>query len=168
MSDLALVDLGAAKARLCALEVEALLAMTTPKQSYAFPRWFVKTTQFPYWINRSGRVLSGSGIGEEGDLYTYTLVGRLVWGHITAGYEGEYDEAIDDAVPQIIEYTDARELMQSATYPTALLYLQRFSFIDGTGYMMFPPSAAGIQQVGAEFTWRCEFSLPNIQAYLGS
>lgn len=167
MSDLALVNMDEAKARLCALEEESLLALAVPIQSHAFPRWFVKATDFPYWINRSSRVMSQIGQGDEADTYVYTLTGRLVYAHLTAGYEGENDEAIDLAVPQVIEYVDRHEKMQSTLYPLPMNYLNQFNFIDGTGYMTFPPSPASAQQVGAEFVWRCEFILPNVQHYLG-
>lgn len=168
MSNLAIVDMTAMKARLCALEEEAILALQSPPPAvHAFPRWVVGGTDFPYWINRSGRVMSQAGEGDEASTYVYTMIGRLVWAHLTAGYKGENDEQIDLAVPQVIEYLDRREKMQTALYPIAFPYLNQFYFTDGTGYMHFPPAASGTQQVGAEFQWRCEFVVPKQQVYLG-
>lgn len=171
MAELSRVDMGNLKDRLCSLQEEALLALAVPAQSHAFPRWFVKATDFPYWINRSGMTASRRSAiaspGDEGEVYAYTFVGRLVWAHLTAGYIGENDEAIDLAVPQVIEYIDRREKMQSAAFPEPVPWLDDFGFTDGTGYAVFPPSPAGTQQVGAEFIWRAEFTLPNLQTYLG-
>lgn len=168
------IDLADALRRFCALEKEALATLMTaagtPVQCEAFPRWFVKNETFPYWVNRIGSIQAvdnpSEDYGEEFNTYYYTVVSRLVVAHITADYVGEVDEAIAIYVPIVIAYLDARELLQSAAYPVAATNLRFASFQTGSGYMTFPKSVGGVEQVGAEFVWRLEFDQDVNQAYL--
>lgn len=158
------------KLRLCAIEVETLEALGV--SSTAYPRWMAKHDgDFPYWINRVFSVQTVEGYdvddGEELSVYDYTIATRLVVAHASAEYEGEVSEALDEYLPQVIEYVDSRELLQSVSYPTSMPYLIRASFTQGVGFNVFGASPAGVQQVGAEFQWRCQFEKQLVQAYLG-
>ena len=52
---MAKVDIKTAKLRLCAIQIEALLALATPITSYAYPRWYAKpeTSGTPWWFDFS-------------------------------------------------------------------------------------------------------------------
>lgn len=165
------IDLADALRRFCALEKEALAtADGLPVECEAFPRWFVKNETFPYWVNRIGPVQAvdnpSEDYGEEFNTYYYTIVSRLVVAHTTADYAGEVDEAIAIYVPIVIAYVEARELLQSTAYPVAATNLRFASFQAGTGYMTFPKSAGGVEQVGCEFIWRLEYDQDVVPAYL--
>lgn len=168
MANVSVTDL---KLRLCAIEREALAALTPTVLSTAYPRWTAKHDgDMPYWINRvfSFGTVEGydADYGEELSLYEYMVATRLVVAHATAEYEGEVSEALDEYLPQVVEYTDSRELLQSASYLTPMPYLIRASFAQGVGFTLFSPSPGGVQQVGADFQWRCQFNRKLIQAYL--
>lgn len=168
------IDLADALRRFCALEKEALATLTNadgnPVQCEAFPKWFVKCESMPYWCNRVGAVQAvdnpSEDYGEEFNTYFYTIVSRLVVAHLTADYAGEVDEAIAIYVPIVIQYVEARELLQSVSYPVAAINLRFASFQNGTGYATFPPSVGGAIQVGCEFIWRLEFDQDVVPAYL--
>lgn len=164
------VDVHNLKLRCCALEKEALAALSPTVAAFAYPRWFAKSEKFPYFINRIAAIRAEEGTddyGEEMALLAYTVTTRLVVAHITAEYRGEVNEAIDEYLPQVIEYMDARELLQSVAYPLSMPYLIRASFSDGVGFNLFPPSLGGVSQVGADFNFRCEFVKSLTQAYEG-
>lgn len=164
------VNIVEAKERLCAIEQEALLSLDSPVQSLALPTWNPRGVPAPFWMNRvvSVSVIEGyaDDYGEELSLYRYTLGARLVVAHITADYEGEVSEANDLFLPQVIEYLDARELLQSGAFLDPLAYLVRAHFIQGTGFTAFPLSVAGTAWVGADFQWDCDFVKQTIQAYI--
>lgn len=168
---MASVSVTALKLRLCAIEVEALAALSPAVTCSAYPRWTAKHDgDFPYWINRvlNFRTVEGYDVdyGEELEVYEYIVASRLIVAHVTAEYEGEVSEALDEMLPQVVEYADARELLQSAAYTTPMPYLLRASFAQGTGFSIFPPAPSGTQQVGAEFQWRCQFNKKLTQAYV--
>lgn len=164
------VNIVEAKERLCAIEVEAMLALDSPLSSLALPTWNQKGAVPPFWLNRvvAVQVIEGyaDDYGEELSLYRYTLGARLIVAHITGDYEGEVSEANDIILPQVIEYLDARELLQSETFLDPMDYLQRAHFIQGTGFTAFPSSVAGTAWVGADFQWECDFVKQLVQAYI--
>ena len=51
-------------------------------------------------------------------------------------------------------------------YSTPMPYLIRASFTQGVGFTVFGASPAGVQQVGADFQWRCQFTKQLVQAYI--
>jgi hypothetical protein len=168
MSDTSPIALRELKDRIGAIMVEALANLPTPVQAVSFPRWYVKSSEFPYLIHRSAPITSVFGADDYGDeiaTYAYTVTSRLIYAHITAGYEGEVDEAIDDAIPQIIQYLDARELLQCADFPDAMQYIREANFQACSGFQEFPLSVAGTIQAGAEFLWRVEFDVDQVQAF---
>lgn len=170
---MAKVDLFNLKERVCALEKEALAALTPSVTANAYPRWYLKNEAGgkPYFINRIAAFTTEEGFDDEGEemsVYVYTVACRLVVAHVTADYSGELAEANDDYLTQVIEYIDEHELAQSAAYPTAMPYLTRLSSTGGVGFAIFPASPGGVQQAGAEFSFRAAFDKSLIQAYLAS
>lgn len=167
---MAKVDIKTAKLRLCAIEKDATLALTTPIISYAYPRWYAKpeTSGTPWWVNRVGEISAYEAQddgGEEIAIYRYTIVSRLIVGNESAELTGELADALDDSIPQMIEYMDAREMLQSASYPTMLPYLNRASFANGSGFAL--AQHRGEQVVCADFQWLLEFEMALTQAFLG-
>lgn len=165
---MALVDVHALKLRYCALEKEALAALTPTILCEAFPNWNARCETFPYWLNRvpvfNAEEGAADDYGDEGAHYIYTLNAQLVVAHATSDLTTESDDLLDFLVPQVIEYFDSRAHLQSAAYPDALLYLRRASFVTG-GYTEFPGMDA-VKKVGATFQFRNEFVQPIEQAYL--
>lgn len=164
-----IVDIKEAKQRMCALEKEALAALTPTILCEAFPRWVVKCETFPYWINRFPLFNAEEGAedyGDEGAVYNYTITSMLIVAHSTSDWAGESEELMDFVTPQVIEYCDARAHMQSVAFPDALLYLRRFSFVTG-GFTTVPRTVGngGIAH-GVTFQWRTLFDKPIAQAYL--
>lgn len=167
---MAKVDIKTAKLRICAIEKEALLALSTPITSYAYPRWYAKPEMSgtPWWVNRVAEFGSYEGVDDDGEemaIYNYTLISRLIIGSEQAEYTGELADALDDAIPQIVEYLDAREMLQSASYTTMLAYLRRAHFASGIGFAVASHNGANV--VCADFRWNLEFEKSLTQAYLG-
>lgn len=158
------IDLQNLLLRLCAIEEEALAALSMP--SDAIPRFWFAGEAFPYLTHRLGTIAVGED-SEDFDTYDVDVVIRLVIGHITSGYKGENDDKLTTWLPQLINYIDERELAQSAAYPTELTDLIRIRVVSSTGYAVFVNSAIGnVQQVGTEITVRAEFEKDITQAYL--
>lgn len=162
-----IINVGELKARLCAIEREALLALDPSIVTEAYPRWFAKPETFPYWLNRVQSYSAEEApddMGEEGEVYVAVMNAMLVVAHVTSDIAGESDDLLDVAVPQFIEYLDARAHLQSADYEDAMLYLIRASFVTAAYTTM--PTTAGVQAFGAAFQIRCEFRKSLDQAYL--
>lgn len=162
------IDIADTLRRFCALEKEALLVVGTASE--AFPRWFQNNETPIYWMNRmaSFRAIEddAADYGEEINSYHYFFIGRLIVAYASADYVGEVDEAVNIYAPQVVQYLDARELLQSAAYPVAAENLRFCSFVDSPGYGVFPTATPGQFQHGVEFRWRCEFDQDVTQFYL--
>lgn len=155
-------------ARICAIEEEATLALTTPIISHAVARWQYQQERTPYWRNRILRVelVTDTGAdGQEVDTYRYTIGAALNFANVSAGYDGENDEALLTVIPQLIQYFDEREVLQSASYPVGMPFLRYAYFQAAEGYVNFPYGAAGGLQMGATFAFTCVFDKAIQQAY---
>lgn len=153
-------------ARICAIEEEATTAIGFT--SKAVPRWLYQQEVTPYWRNRIAAAqldVSVSDDGQEFDVYRYTVESALNYANVSAGYDGEQDEDILEIFPQLIQYFDEREVLQSAAYPIGMTYLRNAYFSAGQGYVTFPFGAAGGVQAGSTFTWTCVFDKYIQQAY---
>lgn len=162
------IDASELLARVCAIEVEALNALTPPIASTAAPRWLYQQEACPYWRNRivSVQLITDAlDDGQEVDTYRYTVGAALHYANVSAGYDGEKDEDILAIVPQLIQYFDERELLQSASYLTPMAFLRLSYFQAGEGYVTFPYGAAGGVQIGPTFTYTCIFDRLITQAY---
>lgn len=167
---MAKVDIKTAKLRICALETAALSGLSTPISSYAFPRWYAKPEGggTPWWVNRVADFSSyeaADDYGEEMSIYHYTIVSRLIVGAVQAEYTGEMADALDDAIPEVVEYVDAHEMLQSASYTAMLSYLRRAHFTNGVGFVVTQHNDTSV--IAADFQWLLEFEKSLTQAYLG-
>jgi hypothetical protein len=155
--------------RVVALEKEALAALSPSVTCDAVPRFWHVQESFPFWTNRLSSIEVAAGTtdyGEEFDSYTYNVSMRLIIGHITGSYTGEKDTSLQTYIPQVIQYFNERELLQSAAYPAAPDDLIRARMVSCTGYTQFVNNGSGSTQVGTEFTLRCEFAEEIEQQYL--
>ncbi len=160
------VDASELLARICAIEQEATTAIGVTSQ--AVPRWLYQQEATPYWRNRIGSVqlvTDSSDDGQEFDVYRYTIETVLHYANASAGYNGEMDEAILAAFPQIIQVMDEREVLQSAAFPVGMNFLRYAYFTAGQGYLTLPYGAAGGVQIGSAFTWTAVFDKSILQSY---
>lgn len=164
---MAAIDTSEMMARICAIEEAATLAAGF--SSHAFPRWLIQSERMPYWINRIANVTLETAYsvddGQEMDVYRYTVEAALIYSHSSAGYNGEKDEDILALFPQIVQYFDEREVLQSASYADGMTWLRYAHFLSGVGYMTFPPSASGGTPIGSLFTWNLVFDKYVQQVY---
>lgn len=145
-------------ARVCAIEQEATAALGIV--SDAVPRWQYQQEKTSYFRNRivSVQLVTDAGDdGQEVDTYRYTIGSAFHYANVSAGYDGENDEALLTVIPQIIQYFDERETLQSAAYPVGMAWLRYAFFQSAEGYVNWPYGAAGGLQMGAAFTFTCVF-----------
>lgn len=151
--------------RLAAIEVEALASLSPAVTADAKPYMIHSQEAFPYFVNRVGNV----GIESDShdiDVYEVELVARLVVGHMTEGYRGEPESALYTYLPAVMEAINARELLQSATYTTALTGLMEARVSSSTGLRIFETAGIQARQVGTEITVVCTFDDDLTQLYL--
>lgn len=165
---MATIDANELLNRFCALELEASGAAGVSAQG-AMPRFVWQQETFPYWINTIIDVTeekAQDGYGEEIAVYAYRVWSRLLLANVTAGYSGENDQNINLVLPELVEYLDARELLQSASYPVAMLNIRYSELLSCTGFKIFPPGPSGSQMAGIECFHRVTFDKLITQAYL--
>ena len=159
------LDYQALMARIVVNEKAALAALSPTVVADAVPRFWHTQESFPYFTNRLGP-LTVDYDSEDLDLVTQDVTMRLVIGHLTSGYAGENDDRLQLWLPQLHEYFNEREGLQSATYPIHMTNLTRARIVSSTGYTVFVNSATGgVSQVGAELTIRCELDHAIEQIY---
>lgn len=166
------LDIAGCVNRIAALEKEAMLALATPKSCDAFPYYWQTNAPFPYWTNRIGSVSLETGAGgdeddgEEEETAQYDIIMRLVVKHVSAGTQGENEDDLATYIPHIIDYFNARELLQqeSGAFAAPPSDLIRARIISCTGTTVF--TELGVWQLGTEFTLRMEFEQYVEQAYL--
>lgn len=160
------LDIAGCMDRIVALQKEAMAALTPSISADARSFYWYSQERFPYFTNRISNITLETGTGgdedygEEEEAAQYDIIMRLVVNHVTAGVKGEYEDKLSTYIPHLITYFNARELLQSATYLTPPVNLQRARIIASTGLAFF--TELGITQLGAEFTLRLEF-VENIQ-----
>lgn len=162
------IDVNELLLRICAIEVEALNALPTPIPSNAVPRRFWQQERLRYWRNWVSSVRLDIGVGDDGqevDTYVYAVDANLIFAHVSEGYNGEVDEDILRIIPQVIQYFDEREVLQSNSFPEGMAFLRYAYFQSGQGYAYLGKSAAGGDLVGPTFQFICVFDKPIAQAY---
>jgi len=149
MADSTYVDI---KKRVAALQEKAIPAST------AYPRFMVVAARFPYWTNRLSTATNEFNSEQIFD-ETRTLTMRLVIGHVTAKYEGENDQLIDDYINDVYNTfleINAMMLVDGTTYtdePTYLHPLGSDLTAGDTGLAFFEaPWTGAVFEVGVEFT----------------
>lgn len=151
--------------RLAAIEVEALAGLTPPIDADAKPFSIWSQEAFPYFTHRTGGITVEPD-SQDIDLYEVEVVARLVIGHVTEGYRGQSDERLNTWIPVIMNAINARELLQSAAYPVALVGLIGARCTFCTGQRVIETAGVQARQVGTEFTIVLQFADGLTQEYL--
>ena len=165
---MATIDLTETLDRIVLIEKEALAALTPAVTADAFDHFFHVQEAYPYWTNRIiNQTVAGDS--EEMDNDNFTLVARLVIGHITEGYSGQPENDLYTYIPQFKTYLHAREGLQTDQTSGPDLsdeqrYLIRARIVSTTGLRAFENAGINVLQVGTEFNILCEFNEDNIAA----
>lgn len=166
---MATIDLTETLDRIVLIEKEALAALTPSVTADAVPRFFHVQESFPYWTNRivNQTVTSDS---EEMDDDNFTLIARLIIGHITSGYKGQPENNLYTYISQFKTYLNAREGLQTEQTSGPDLsdwqrYLLRARVVSATGLRAFDNAGIQALQVGTEFNILCQFNEDNTAAF---
>lgn len=159
------IDIQSALDRLCAIEKLALASLSTPVTADAVPYMIHQQESFPYFTHRVGPV-SLDGDSQDIDVYEVEIVARVVVGHIQEGYRGQPEGTLYTYIPALIEAINARELLQSPTYTTALVSLVGARVSSCAGLRIFETAGIQARQVGTEITVVCNFEDDLTQVYL--
>lgn len=154
-----------AKTQLVAIAIECMAGLSTPITAGGVPYYWHTENRFPYFTCRTGAD-TVEWDSEDFDRDIYLLILRLVVGHLTAEYHGQNEQDLDTWIPALKAYINARPLLQSASYTTAVTGLIRARITAITGFIPFPNSGLSATQVGAEFTVECLFDETIVEAYL--
>ncbi len=166
---MATIDLTETLDRIVLIEKEALAALTPSVTAVdAVPRFIHWQNAWPYWTNRIINGFYGDD-GEELDEDNYTLVARLIIGHILEGYEGQPENDLYTYIPQFKTYLHAREGLQTDQASGPDLrdeqdFLIRARCVTTPGFRIFETAGIPVLQVGTEFNILCEFEEDNISA----
>lgn len=145
-------------ARVVLLQKESLTALSTPVTSDAVSYFFYTQESFPYWTNRPGAVTFDDN-SEEFDADTYTVIMRLVIGHMTSGYRGENEADLYAWIPEIKNYFNSRDSLECATTYTGRMDGLLFAKVTAcTGFRAFSQAGFEATQLGTEFTLTCQFT----------
>lgn len=163
-------DVNQALTRIVGIANEGLASISVVADTK--PYFWHTQAEFPYMTIRVSNVVYGDYPDElpsedfVTDVYTVTL--RLIVAHITQDYDGRNEYRLYEMIPVIREYLKRRELLQSATYPTAMPYLRYALDTGNTGLRLLTNSGVdtnNTQQVACEFTIECTFDYPIEQDY---
>lgn len=155
------VDLNELLARCVQVEKEALTALSPSVSVDSQPNFIYVGEGFPYIVHR----ISGDDIqydSEDMDRDIYTVIIRLVIGHVTSGYTGVNETALYTYIPVIINAFNSNEGLTSVTYPsemTSLIEATENRMKSCRGFSVFLDGGLkDVKQVGTEFTLTCEFN----------
>jgi hypothetical protein len=139
-----LSDLMSRAAAVCELAVPGAVAK---------PFALYEQAAFPYFTLRIGET-TFADMDEDRETRTYTVVIRLVIGHVTEGYEGDLETALYDYIVAVEDAFANRRGLQSPTYSAGMRYLNpRVTRLTrSTGLRVFQNIGIDAQQVGVEFT----------------
>ena len=153
--------------RVVALEVEAMATvLPAEKVCGAVPFFIYAQDTFPYFTNRDGAGTSTNDEGgEEFDHDIYTVIMRLIIGHVTEGYIGDLETTLHSYIPTVKTYFNSRGGLQSATYANALVGIRYARIINWTGLRVWQTSGINALQMGTEFTLHCELDEEIVQAF---
>lgn len=135
--------------------------------SDAKPVFFYVQESFPYWTNRVGPY-TRSLDSQEFFITTYSIILRLVIGHLTEGYDGALEATLQTTyIPQTLTYFAKRIRLQNLTDTTPMVDLDPRGVLitGGTGLTVFQDSGIGVQQIGTEFTLEVPIEEQIAQAY---
>lgn len=138
--------------RVVAMQKEALPG------SDSKPFWPYQQETFPYWTNRLGSTAigdrqAGNSGAEDIEQRSYTVLMRLVVGHITSGYEGERQDELYEWIVDIEDFFMENPMLTSALFPTEPDFLAYESELTShTGLVIFANAGVFAQQLGVEFS----------------
>jgi hypothetical protein len=144
-----MTTLSDALSRIVHMELEITGASSDAKLFF-----FYSQEAFPYWTNRVGpftRALDS----QEFYVTTYSIILRLVIGHLSEGYDGALETTLQTVyIPQTLDYFSARTRLQNLTDTTPMVDIDPRGILitGGTGLSVFEDSGIGVQQIGTEFT----------------
>lgn len=157
-------------ARCAALEKEALDSISVVSDAKSF--FFHTQESFPYFTNRIDSVpVAGfiEGQETEDDLTRIVdITARLVVAHLTEGYDGEPEQKLYEYLPVVEAYINAREMLQSAAYPTEMTEMFYSRCTTGGALRAFTQNGINgtVTQIGGELIIRCYCTERIVQAYL--
>ena len=157
-----MVDMADLLLRAAALEKEGLATLSVTCDAKAY--FIHQQESFPYWTNRIADIAVEFD-SENIDTYTVDITARLIIGHRTEGYKGQPETQLYTYIPTMIGYFNARELLQSAAYPTEPLDLIQARVTAVSGLRIFETSGLSALQVGTEFTITCTVPVYLDQVY---
>jgi hypothetical protein len=147
--------------RLSAMVKEAVASEYTDVDVRFWP--YQQEGPFPYFTKRlGGMTRDPSERSEEIDLYTYTILLRMVVGHITEGYTGEIQDNTHVLIGLIEDYLRQHPMMSTDAGTFAEDggpdYLQIQMILEShTGVVVFANSGIGAMEIGCEFTLRLPY-----------
>lgn len=158
------IDYNALLARTIATAKEGLASISITADGVPY-FYHVQDGSFPYMTTRVSNVVITDDEGEEFDLAEVTVILRLIVDHLTADYDGNNEAKLYTYMDVLREWFNEHDMLQSATYPTAMdaLYTARITSI--AGLRVFDNTGLqSVQQVGTDFTITCQFELDITQA----
>jgi len=137
--------------RLVIMQKEALVSINANVD--AVPFFPHSQEAFPYWVNWLRRG-SPSSAGEDIRMDGYSVMMRLVMGHITEDYSGELLTLAYEYIPAVVDFFATRPFLTNATDTTPLDFIhpEGAEIVDFIGPHGFQNSGLGVTQVGVEFT----------------
>lgn len=160
------IDLSGMIDRMGAIEKEALAGLTPSVTADAVDYFFHNQERFPFFTHRVGPATIDAD-SQQLDIYTVTVVARLVIGHITEGaVKGQAEGKLQTYIPQVANTFNRREGLQSATYPDRMPRLRYARCTGVSGFGVFQNAGTIGQQVGTEFTVEAVFVNAIEQDYL--
>ena len=150
--------------RLAAMEKEALSAFYADADDVGVLDWPDQQTVFPYWTNRVGPYDLTFEYGEDVPTDNFTVLMRLVGGHVGEGYEGEPQSNLHQWILAVMNFFEDRPFLTSASYATDFDFVDPLGalLMSHTGVVVFQNAGTLASQLGCEFT----LTLPALrQAY---
>lgn len=153
-------------ARLVAIEQEASAALLIGQQVNAVPLWFYTQEGTPYWVNRTAQIGDDQQTaGDEGSIDSVTVEMGLIYGEVTAGFDGEVETTVNEILPGLVAFLRQRVRLQSTTYSNSMNYLYGCHISLTSNLTEFPPTPAGARRIGILFRASCQFYVPVEQDY---
>lgn len=146
-------NLGDAKLRMAAMEIEAMTDAGYSADAKGFYLWWQES--YPYFTHRTGPT-PYSWDSEDIQVQRQTIIIRMVTGQWNEGYDGTPEDVIDTYIGIIRQWFANVEDLTSAAYPTPPTYLwsEAPEMTDDTGFRVFEGlTRNNAYQAGVEFTY---------------
>lgn len=135
----------------------AVAALASVEELETKPYFYHFQDSFPYMTWRVGPDEIDDE-GEEYDVDSYLIIGRLVVAHLMEGYTGEGEERLYTYIPLLKTAFNSNAWLQTpGTYASAMTHLIEARLGRHTGYKIFTDSGVKSIQIGCEFPITCRF-----------